>query len=85
MWFNRREISESAQVYFAQDLQSPNENVIEWAYRVFNIASIAYPDVSDNEIAKHAIFMFCQGCTDKAAAAGQYAINSRPLTNGGGH
>ncbi|MES9881761.1 MAG: zinc finger CCHC domain-containing protein [Sedimenticola sp.] len=78
MRFDIRDLPETAQVYFSYASQSSKEDLIEWADRVFTMATRAYPDLSDNQIAKHAIFKFCQGCTDKAA--GHYAVNLRPLT-----
>ena len=76
--FDIRDLPETTQMLFSYASQGNKESVVEWATRVIQLATRAFPDMPDNQIYKQAILRFCQGCLDKGA--GYYALTCKPAT-----
>ncbi len=76
--FDIRDLPETAQVYFSYASQSSKEDLIEWADRVFTMATRATQTCLIIRLRNMQSSSSVRGGTDKAA--GHYAVNLRPLT-----
>ena len=71
--FGFHEIPETAQVQLNNMKQYADESIEDWADRVLQLATKAFPELPDNYMYKQAINRICHGSYDREA--GQYAVN----------
>ena len=71
--FGFHEIPETAQVQLNNMKQYADESIKDWADRVLQLATKAFPELPDNNMYKQAINRICHGSYDREA--GQYAVN----------
>ena len=69
---------QAIQMELASARQGKDEPIRDWADRVMDLATQAFPECMEHQIQGQAVLYFCQGCYDRDAGA--YALNLRPQT-----
>ena len=69
---------EGVQMELASARQATDEKVRDWADRVIDLCTRAFPDFLEKQIQTQAVLYFCQGCFDREAGA--HVLNLRPKT-----
>ena len=76
--FGLNEHPESLQLELATARQGRDELHRDWAARILDMTTRAFPDYSEQQVQSQAVLYFCQGCCDREGAA--YALNLCPKT-----
>ena len=76
--FGLNEHPESLQLELATARQGRDKLHRDWAARILDMATRAFPDYSEQQVQSQAVLYFCQGCCDREGAA--YALNLCPKT-----
>ena len=74
--FDSRDPPEVAQMEFMGARQLPEEGLMEWADRLYQLATRAFPGIPEASFEQQIVLKFCQGCNDKEA--GLYTVHMRP-------
>ena len=70
--------SQALQKELANSRQPRDELTGDWAARVLDLTTRAFPDYTEEQVQRQAVLQFCQGCYDREGGA--YALNHRPKT-----
>ena len=73
-----RDHPEALQMELANSKQPRDELTGDWAARVLDLATRAFPDYTERQVQSQAVLYFCQGCYDREAGA--HALDHRPKT-----
>ena len=76
--FDYRGPPESAQLEFSVARQGANEPLLDWADRVYELASRAFPGIQEAYVQRQMVLRLCQGCADREA--GCHALDRHPNT-----
>ena len=69
---------QAVQMQLASARQGKEEHIRDWADRVLDMATRAFPECLEHQVQGQAVLYFCQGCYDREAGA--HALNLRAQT-----